>query len=79
MSNTTVIRLMKLIKPLSFEMKLEILSELTKSLKTKLNNKDNEKEKMLDQLFGSWNDTNDKLIKDIYDSRISSNKKISFD
>jgi len=57
MENISVIRLMRLIKPLSFELKLEILSELTNNLKDKFKSKRNEKEKLLNELFGSWDET----------------------
>jgi len=59
MENISVIRLMRLIKPLSFELKLEILSELTNNLKDKFKSKRNEKEKLLNELFGSWDETDD--------------------
>ena len=59
MENILVIRLMRLIKPLSFELKLEILAELTNNLKDKSKPKGNEKEILLNELFGSWDETSD--------------------
>lgn len=79
MENMSVIRLMSLIKPLSFEMKLEILSELTNNLKAKFKSNGNEKENLLNELFGSWDETSDEMVKEIYRSRVNSNRNLSFD
>ena len=79
MENIIVARLMRLINPLSVELKLELLSELSYNIKLRFKNKNNEKEKLLNELFGVWKETNDNLVDDIYSSRNNSSRKISFD
>ena len=63
---------MRLIRPLSFEIKLEILSELTNNLKAKFDSKGTEKEKLLNELFGSWDDIGESIT----DNKISQTPKI---
>ena len=72
MKNRSVIRLMRLIRPLSFEIKLEILSELTNNLKAKFDSKGTEKEKLLNELFGSWDDIGESIT----NNKISQTPKI---
>lgn len=79
MENISVIRLMRLIKPLSFELKLEVLSELTNNLKVRFKSEENQKENLLNELFGSWNETSEGLVENIYNSRVNSSRNISLD
>lgn len=79
MDNSIVNRYMKLIEPLAFNLKLELLSRLSRSLKSNLVKHPEDKEKLLDELAGSWSDVDDNLIKSIYDSRSSSDKEIDLD
>ncbi|HHH52178.1 MAG TPA: hypothetical protein ENK91_00835 [Bacteroidetes bacterium] len=79
MESIIVARLMRLINPLSAELKLELLSELSNNIKLRFNKKNIEKEKLLNDLFGAWNVANDSLVDDIYNSRNNSSRKISFD
>ena len=72
--------IMQIIKPLSTEVKLEILSELTANLKANYNVKPENSQKMLDKLFEGWNSdpvlSSDELVEDIYSSRNISDKNI---
>ncbi len=76
----TVAHIMRSIKPLSTESKLEILSKLTDDLKENFNVKPESQQEMLDKLFEGWNSdpvlSSDELIEDIYSSRTISDKKI---
>jgi len=79
MENIAVVRLMRLINPLSVELKLEILSKLSEDLKANFRSEKKDKDELLDELFGAWADTNDNLGEEILNSRTNSDKNISFD
>jgi len=79
MENVAVKRLMRLIDPLSIENKLDILLKLSENLKTDLTSKKNDKEDLLNDLFGVWSQTDDILLEDILQARTISNKDISFE
>lgn len=79
MDNIAVIRLMRLIKTLSVENKLEILSKLSESLKADFGSIENKKEELLNELFGAWSHMSDELSSDIIKNRSNSDREISFD
>ena len=79
MENIALNRLMKLLRPLSSELKLELISKIFESLKFDLNKRKSEKEDRLEDLFGSWSDIKDDLAEDILKSRSISDRNISFD
>lgn len=79
MEKIAISRLMRLINSLSLESKLEILSKLTENLKLDFKSKKSSKENLLDKLYGSWSDIDDKITKDIIDSRNNTNREISFE
>ena len=79
MENIAVTRLMRLINPLSVESKLEILSKLSENLKMNFNSEENAKDKLLNELFGTWSDSADSLANEILESRTSSSRDLSFD
>lgn len=70
---------MRLLRPLSTESKLELISKISESLKFDLNKNNSEKESLLNELFGSWDDLKDDLAEDILKSRSISDRNISFD
>lgn len=81
MENIAISSLMEIINSLSVESKLEVLSELSDSLK--IDFRDNKpkpsKEKLLDELFGAWKDFPDGIEQEIIDLRNVSNREINFD
>lgn len=79
MDNTIVNRYMKLIEPLAINLKLELLSRLSESLKNNFVKQSQDKEKLLEELSGSWSDVDDDVLKDIYNSRSNSDKEIGLD
>ncbi len=72
MDNTIVNHYMKLIEPLAINLKLELLSRLSDSLKNNFVKQPEDKEELLEEFAGSWSDVEDDLLKDIYNSRSSS-------
>ncbi len=76
----TVPHIMRIIKPLSTESKLEILSELAKDIKENYNTDKVDKQELFDKLSGAWKDdpvlSSDELIEDIYSNRTISDKNI---
>ncbi len=70
---------MRLLRPLSTESKLELISKISESLKFDLKERKSEKETLLEELFGSWNEIKDDLAEDILKSRSISDRNISFD
>ena len=69
MENVFVSRLMRLISSLSIENKLEILSKLSENLKVDISAKEDKKENLLNELFGSWSDVDDDLSNEILQAR----------
>lgn len=65
MENIALNRLMRLLSPLSSELKLELISKISESLKFDLNRSKPEKEVLLEDLFGSWSDVEDNLAEGI--------------
>lgn len=79
MENIALNRLMRLLNPLSSELKLELISKISESLKFELNRSKPEKEALLEDLFGSWSDVEGNLAEDIISARSISDRNISFD
>jgi len=80
MENYIVSRYLRLFEALSIELKLELLSKLTESLHKGFKKPEKDKATLLNELFGAWSDVDDeKMIKEIYNSRSISDKSISFD
>jgi hypothetical protein len=70
---------MRLIAPLSTETKLEILSELSESLKADFYTKEAEELELLKEVAGAWSGTDDDLAERIISSRTISGNKFSLD
>jgi len=79
MNNTAVANVLNIIKPMSKEAKLTILSAVSEDLGLEFDTKS----EILDKLFEGWNSdpilSSDELEKDIYNSRTISEKEINFD
>ena len=69
MEHIVVNKLMKLIYPLSMELKLELLSKLSDSLKSEFHTKQKSKAVLLEELCGAWSDTDENLAEEILKSR----------
>lgn len=79
MKNLIVTRYMRLLEPLTIDIKLELLSRLSASLKKNFVSSPTEKERLLEELSGSWSDVEDELIEDIRLARTTSEKDINLD
>lgn len=82
MGGTMDIReIMKLLHPLSVSGKLEVISRLTREVKSEIPVEEEEgrKNRLLDELYGSWKDMDDNITKDILSHRTISEKEINFD
>lgn len=78
MESVTVSKFMRLVAPLSTELKLEILSKLSESLRADFRTEEN-KDHLLDELFGAWSETDENLAKEIIGRRTTSDRDVSFD
>lgn len=56
---------MRLIEPLPFKIKLELVSKIFENLKTDIASKELDKEALLENLYGSWSDVDDSIIEEI--------------
>jgi hypothetical protein len=65
MENLIVERYMRLIEPLPFEIKLELISKIFENLKTKIGRPEVDKSVLIDELYGSWSDVDESIIEDI--------------
>lgn len=72
-------KLMRLINPLSVELKLELLSKLSENLRTEFKSNKTEKEILLEELYGAWSDVEDNLEEEIIANRNISERVIDFD
>ncbi len=79
MESVTVAKFMRLIAPLSPETKLEILSELLKSLKVDFSTKKDNRIELLEEVAGSWSGTESDLAERIISSRTLSDDRLSLD
>lgn len=79
MDHPIISKYLKLIEPLTIELKLELISKLTDSIKNSFQKSSDGKKELFDELFGAWSDIDDSLIEDIYSSRSISDKNISFE
>ena len=79
MENISINKLMKLIHLLSIENKLEVLSRLSNSLKSDLNENKDRKSELLNELYGSWKNFPENIEIEIINSRNNSDREISFD
>ena len=79
MENIVVKRYMRLIEPLAFEVKLELISKIFESLKSNIKKPEIDKEVLLDELYGCWEDVDDSLTDDILSARTISDKEINLD
>ncbi|HMQ07323.1 MAG TPA: hypothetical protein PKC30_08475 [Saprospiraceae bacterium] len=74
-------RYMKLIEPLGFEIKMELISKIFESLRGTISKPEPEpdKEKLLNELYGAWSEVDNDFIDEIYEMRTISEKEIDFD
>lgn len=78
MDNYLITRYTKLFETLSMELRLELLSRLTEVIKKGFKKSEEEKSKLLKELYGLWKDIDEEVVKDIFDSRTISDKEINF-
>lgn len=71
--------IMELLHPLSADGKLEIISRLTKELKSNVPAVRDRKKMLLEELFGAWKDVDENLIKTILSSRTVSDRDVILD
>lgn len=79
MDNALINRYMKIIEPLRFDLKLELLARLTESLQRAATKPETDKQSLLEELYGSWSDVDDEVLEDILKSRSTSNREIDLD
>ena len=79
MEQITLNRFLRLLKPLSNELKLELISRISELLKLDLKKQKPKNEKLLEELFGAWSDTQDNLAEEILKTRSVTDRDISFD
>lgn len=79
MDNLLINRYIRLIEPLSIDLKLELLSAISASIKNGLKKPKPEKYALFMELKGAWSDIDDSIEDEIYSSRTISDKEISFD
>lgn len=80
MENIVISRYTKLFELLSLEVKIELLSKLTDSIKAEVSSKPGpNKEELLEDLFGAWGDMEEDVTELIYSSRTISDRPINLD
>jgi hypothetical protein len=77
--NMEIREIMKLLHPLSVSGKLEIISRLTRELKSDIPTEKERKNKLLEELYGSWKDIDENIVGDIMSNRTISDKEVNFD
>lgn len=79
MENTLISRYLKILEPLSIELKLELLAALSENIKTGWKKSRVDKKLLFNDLRGSWSDVSLDIEEDIYSSRTTSDKEINLD
>jgi len=79
MEHLMVERYMKLIEPLPFEVKLELVSRIIEQLKSHSHTSKVNKDQLLEELHGAWEDIDDSILEDIFMRRTTSEKEITLD
>lgn len=79
MENLTVEKYMRLIEPLAIEVKLELLTRLSESLKKTFKASPTKKEALLDEISGAWKSVDESIIEDILKARTISDKDLNLD
>ncbi len=74
MDNLILSKYTKIFESLTLEIKLELLTRLTESIKNSLGNNELEKSTLLEEVSGSWKDVDDDVINKILDSRSTSSR-----
>lgn len=72
---------MRMIEPLAIEIKLELLTKLPDDLRRNFGRPPAkvDKEKLLEELSGTWKDIDDELVDHIISNRNSSKRSIDFE
>ena len=79
MDNFIVNRYIRMFESLDVEVKLELLSKLSESIKSSFKKSNENKNDLLEELAGSWSDIDDGIVDEIYRSRTMSTREISLD
>lgn len=79
MNNVLIDKYVRLLDPLSVDLKLSIITALTESIRKGFESKPTDKEQLFEKLNGAWADVNDDLESIIYSSRTISDRDINFD
>lgn len=74
MDNLILSKYSKIFESLTLEIKLELLTRLTESIKNSLGKNELEKSTLLEEVSGSWKDVDDDVINKILDSRGTSSR-----
>lgn len=79
MENILLNRYLRLIEPLSVDLKLALVSALTNNIRNSFDKKETNKKALFEELRGAWSTMESNIEKEIYDSRTVSDKEISFE
>lgn len=79
MEKLLISRYIKLFEVLSLDIKLELLSRLTESIKKGIEQNKKSDRELINELSGSWKDVDDNIIDEIYSSRTVSSRTIDLD
>lgn len=70
---------MKMFNHLSVELKLEVLTRISESIRKSINKKEASNDYLIDELYGSWEDMDDGIEKRIYERRSIARRNINLD
>lgn len=79
MSNLVVDSYLSIIDRMDLDSKLALLAGLTESIRTSVRKPESDKQKLLYELFGAWEDVDEGLVDEIYSLREIPDDDISFD
>ncbi len=79
MNNIALRKYIQMFELLDLETKLELLAKLTDNINRTFKKPKRDKTELLDSLCGSWDDIDDAIIDEIYNSRTTSNREIELD
>ena len=79
MTKISVSKLMNLITPLDYKSKLELISQLSESLRSEFSTENISREKILEELNDSLHELEDNFSKRMLESRTFSKRDVSLD
>lgn len=79
MKEIVVDKYVRMFDLLNIEAKIDLLAKLTENIKNTFKKAGRDKKMLLESLNGSWQDIDESIVSEIYQSRTTSHREVDFD